>query len=682
MAMKNNLKSTISNKYSKNNFLEFNLISSLKILATTIPLLLCGSVLGQQGIQANIEKKVDKDLPGLKAQTRQMIESVQADQPGSLDFVNGLGTKLSPKQLKLRRDLWTQRNVDNQSLSSSSQIELGALSSDQAVKLQWPSLSVPNEKRLLKRPDNKPEIDNGKPVFTPDFSRQRLTLASLAGFAVVDLPAQYLGKSDGKLDQSTSTKDDLISINLPDLVGLGLTYSPVMDQVQAQLESAISKAKQSRADLLPRASVRYSTGAENSENATLGLNKHTTTSASIRITQPLVNLPLISDWLAELKGEEAANWRLQATRETVALSVTQATVNLATARITLDYSDEQLTQFTKLLDYVQERAKTGVSSGADLERTRTRVLLAQQIRIELQAQYKNALIEIFRLTGQSPDALQLPYLNQLPPLPATQGELRRIAWDFSNDLRALRAEIESQRQVLSSYNNKLLPVLGMSIEHDSGKNTRGINPRQTDSRVMAVMSWDMSLGGKELYAANSAASELSNRQAKLTEEGERMLQSIDADFASLQSATLRVTAGQAEQLASAAVVDSVTAQLRTGRMGSLLEALDAYERHFAARQRLVSTLGQQMQAQAQLLRRIGKLSDLSDQAKLEFNPKKQVTKQILTIDSLTNTSVSPSDIKSITDSTIKNENSNKSLIEGNEKPDFKMNEVPVVITPI
>jgi len=653
---------------SKKKFYEFYLINGLSLCIASTSILMGGSAAAQQGIQATSDAKIDKDLPGLKAKTRQMIESVQADRPGSLDFVNGLNTKLSPKQIKLRKDLWVQRDKDNQSLSETSQVELDALSSQQAVKLQWPSLSVPSEKRLFKKQNNKPEIDNGKPVFTPDFSRQRLTLATLSGHAVIDLPKQNNGV-DGKTVKN-DLKDDLISVNLPDLVGLGLTYSPLMDQVQAQLESAISKAKQSRADLLPRASVRYATGAERSENINLGVNKHTTTTSSIRISQPIVNLPLISDWMAELRGEEAANWRLQATRETVALAVTQATINLATSRLVTDYSDEQLTQFTQLLNYVQERAKTGVSSGADLERTRTRVLLAQQIQIELQAQYKNALLELLRLTGQEPEALQLPYLNQLPPLPATQGELRRIAWDFSNDLRALRSEIDSQRQILNSYNNKLLPVLGMSIEHDSGKNTRGINPRQTDSRVLAVMTWEMSLGGKEIYAANSAASELNNRQAKLTEEGERMLQSIDADFASLQSATLRVTAGQAEQLASAAVVDSVTAQLRTGRMGSLLEALDAYERHFAARQRLVSTLGQQMQAQAQLLRRIGKLSELSLQAKFGFEPRKEIKENYIN-----------TDIKNFNIPIDKNEEV-KPMIDDAKKSDFKKNIESIVITPI
>ncbi|NDH10102.1 MAG: hypothetical protein EBY16_10975, partial [Gammaproteobacteria bacterium] len=45
------------------------------------------------------------------------------------------------------------------------------------------------------------------------------------------------------------------------------------------------------------------------------------------------------------------------------------------------------------------------------------------------------------------------------------------------------------------------------------------------------------------------------------------------------------------------------------------------ERYFNARQRLIQTLGQQIQAQAQLLRRIGVLSQVAEQAGIKFETK-------------------------------------------------------------
>lgn len=578
----------------------------------------------QQGVQADPRTHVPvADLANTRERTRAAIEKVQVEQPGALDDVRTLGTQLTPSQQKARQEFWalrTQTPATSAALLSIpvAPTALGA-SSEEALRWQWPTLASPTAKRMLPRPEPAQQAKSSRPIFTPDFSRQRLTLASLVGQAMLDLPPQNVAEASTVKPVKPSVVDGAQALGLPDLVALGLSYSPVMDQVHAQLETAMARAKQARAELLPRASARYSKGPERSEGSAIGVIDHTTSGSALRLTQPLVNLPLIGDWLTQMSNERAAHWRMMAARESVAMGVTQATLNLAMARMVLSYSDEQLERFDRLLNHVQARAQTGLASTADLERTRTRVLLARQVRIEQQAQYKNALLELERLTGQVPEAMQLPYLNQLPGLPATQGEMRRVVWEHSHELRTLRTEIQAQRQGVASERSRLLPVVGLSLERDEGRNVRGINPRQTDSRLMAVVSWEMSLGGKEIYATQAAAAELSNREARLTEEGERIMQAMDADFASLQSATLRVTAGQAEQLAATAVVKSVEEQLRIGRLGSLLEALDAYERLFAASQRLVQTLVQQMQAQAQLLRRMGQLSAMHAQARVEMS---------------------------------------------------------------
>lgn len=167
---------------------------------------------------------------------------------------------------------------------------------------------------------------------------------------------------------------------------------------------------------------------------------------------------------------------------------------------------------------------------------------------------------------------------------------------------------------ISSQYSRYLPTLSLSVERDENQNIRAVNPKQIDNRVLAVVNWDVSLGGKEYYSAKAATAELLNRQGRLNEEAERTLQGVDSDFALLQSATLRIATGQSEQQAAQIVLLSVREQIKSGRINSLLEALDANEKYFAARQRLVQTLAQQMQAHAQLLRRIGVLAQVSNQA--------------------------------------------------------------------
>jgi len=578
-------------------------------LALAVTLLVhLGSSLAQESA---LESQRAAEVQQERERTRANIEQFTGEQSSSIDVAPTFGREL-PAELK--------------SLTQPSRPYAHALEPDKPgapatssalLKEQLPPVAPSGVKKWIRSPAKKSQADaSDRPVFTPDFSRQTLTFAALAKRPVVALPQQEVGAESASLE--TDRREDKLlqdALSLPDLVRMGLEYSLVMEQVQAQLDTMVSRAKQSRAQLLPRMSLRVAKGQEKSsvQNGT-AIEDHTTRNQSARLTQPLVDVASTYDWLGSLSTQEAAQWRMQAGRETVSLAVTQAVVSLASAKLILDFSDEQLQQFNALLSYVEARADAGASSQADLERTRTRVLAAKQLRIDQQAQYRNAQLELERLTGLAPSALRLPYLNQLPGLPKTLTEIRQLARESSHDLQALRADVQAQSNTQRAESGRMLPVLGISLEHDQSENVRGINAQQTDRRAMAVMTWDFSLGGKEIFAAKGAASELNNRRAKLDEETQRMLQGVDADFALLQSASLRVVAGQAEQNAAIVVVEALRAQLKSGRLGSVIEALDAVDRHFAARQRLVQTLAQQMQAQAQLLKRIGMLSQLQAHA--------------------------------------------------------------------
>jgi outer membrane protein TolC len=158
--------------------------------------------------------------------------------------------------------------------------------------------------------------------------------------------------------------------------------------------------------------------------------------------------------------------------------------------------------------------------------------------------------------------------------------------------------------------SKYLPVVGLSLERDVSKNVQGTNGPHTDTRALVVVNWATSLGGKEWFQAEQARSEMRAREAKLTDESQRLTQAIEADHALLQSAVLRMQTAQQEQASASTVVDAVAEQLQIGRLGSLLDALDASERYFQARQRLAQAIGQNIKAHAQILQRMGQLRDL------------------------------------------------------------------------
>ncbi len=290
----------------------------------------------------------------------------------------------------------------------------------------------------------------------------KFRLADLAGQELIDLPNVDSETASANAPAATT------GMGLADVVSLSLQQSPQMRQARAQFESAEARVGVARADLLPAASIRIAKGPEKSESTTqaiptTGTNKHTYFSRTMRLTQPVFNMPVFKEFDSSRQTKDASALRLQSMREATSLAATKATIDVAVARITLNFSDAQLEQLNKILNYLEARASAGASSQADLERARTRVLHARQTRIEQQTNYRNAMFELDRLTGVMPTTLQLPFLQLLPALPDNHGQIRQYVKDQNFDLLALRKDINAQRSTVTGEYSKvgLMPCYSM-----------------------------------------------------------------------------------------------------------------------------------------------------------------------------------------------------------------------------
>ncbi|MEI7970461.1 MAG: TolC family protein [Betaproteobacteria bacterium] len=552
--------------------------------------------------QGNVAPRPPQPSPEVaadRARTQAYVDDISADRGKATDDALSFGDQLDPALRALATQPQTQaggtfararpRQRDDASLAAL----LGRVN----------TTPPPSPARLARREAPAPEAAKG-PVFTPDVSRQKSSFAQLVGRDAVDLP--ITGDVSAAGSQTRTPAEETWS--LPDIVTEGIAYSPVLRQAVAQLESAEAKTRQARADLFPTLSTRMAAGrADTAIQGGQNLSTRDYRTSVTRLTQPVYNRTVLKNLTSANASERGAGLRVEAARETVALSLVQSTVNLATARVSVEFAEELEGNFNEVLRYLEDRTQTGAASASDLERARTRVLSAKQLRIDQQASYRSALLELERLLGYQPRAMRLPSLNQLPSLPQTQAELKALVSDYNAELKALLADVDAQRAAVAAQYGRLMPVLSLSAEHDTQDNTQGATPFTADTRLLGVLTWSVSLGGKEVYGGREAAAELRNRVARYEEERKRTEQAIEADFSVLLSATQRIPAGESEQRAARQVVDGVREQLKVGRIGSLLEALDAFDRLYSARVRTSQALGQQMVAQAQLLRRIGAL---------------------------------------------------------------------------
>ena len=221
-----------------------------------VELMLHDAQLFAQNSQEN--KNSTKNVPDNKIQlereqTRLMIENVKADQKATLDYSNSLGQKLNMPLLKKNQKIETVV-LNNTSTNSNSNADSKMTP---VVIGQWPDLLPPSDKKLIVNPRPRGvKNDDGSLVYTPDFSRQRLTLGLLNNSPFIDLPVQDLENISASENVKKNKFDIDKSLTLADLVYAVINYSPVIDQAQSQLEIAIARSKSARAELMPKASVR------------------------------------------------------------------------------------------------------------------------------------------------------------------------------------------------------------------------------------------------------------------------------------------------------------------------------------------------------------------------------------------------------------------------------------------
>lgn len=543
-----------------------------------------------------------EELERQRQATRELIDRVTAEKPRALDTATSFDRALPSDMIARYKELNVNPSLDTRLPEA---------------RQQWvlPPVQPTAPPTVVRRPQ---AIQAKTNLSTPDFSRQKIAFADVIGQPTVDLPEpeEGLGSSAAKGDSSELKK---LVLGLSDVVLSGLAYSPEVKAVEAREKSAGYRVLKARADLLPTVALRLADGREHSvaPGATAG-SAHSYSNTSARLTQPLIDYPAFHNWKANEHLQGAAELRSQAVREQVSFALVEAVVKATVARATVQFSDELIENLDSVLKYQDQRTQSGAASQAELERARSRVLAARQARLDQQAVYKTALLELDRLLGFVPRRLTAPYLNQLPGLPRSQSEIRDIALAANADVAALNAEVNAQQAQMRSQYSKLMPTVVASLENDQSSNNGGVLGSRRDARALVIMNWSLSLGGKEVHAGREAAADLQELQQRLEKARNDVMQSVDNDFALLQAASLRISLGQQEQASALQVTSAVREQLRVGRISSLLDALDASDRLYQARIRLTQALSDQMLAQAQLLKHMRRLADVADHATLKI----------------------------------------------------------------
>lgn len=412
------------------------------------------------------------------------------------------------------------------------------------------------------------------------------------------------------------------AMRLDEAVGFALAYN-------YELAAAHEKAAISKWELvggygayLPKIDYTREGGMEVSRPAayndvngdTVAYSRHRTTDRTYTIRQPLVDPTTIADILLRHKTLDAASAEELGAREKTALDTITSYFRLVQGRLVLSFAERYKGHLDRLASRMRDRVAGGGAAQVDLDRINARSVTARSAIIEGRAEIDAALVEFRRLTGQVPQALQLPG-QLLPAVPVEASEVLARAMEANPEYLLANLHVDMAETDTWKAATRFLPKLSVEVSDTKSWNRGGaslgdpnagpVYADQSERRVMGVVRWSLN-GGVD--AAQTMASMARARQANYQALDARMRieESVRVAFDALTAARGRIDALKQAQEANQRVAATFEEQYLAGSR-QLLDLLDAYERLYQSQVELTRLVIAETNAGYLLRRQMGEL---------------------------------------------------------------------------
>ena len=402
------------------------------------------------------------------------------------------------------------------------------------------------------------------------------------------------------------------SIDLAQAVKASLGFSRDVLVASARVDQAKAQTGQARAFLLPSLLLNAKTGRERSmpgveidpiTGSAESRSNHSRTDTSLTLRQPLLDLPSLFDWKRREVLEKSREEGMRTSQGDAYLATVNAYLGLVSSRVQADMTLDYENQLQELFQYIDKRAKAGAATNSDKERVRARSLNARAARIEQDAAQAAAGVEFVRLVNIAPATLRLPDMEDvgISIVPSDLQKAMPLAIESNPDIAVLREELRAAQIDQTAVKGRLFPRLDLELSDNNSVHAGGASGSQHDQRMMVVMNWSIFNGGSDIKLGNEKAARTSEISYRLDDQRRRVLQSLTAQYATLEATRQRITAGYRELESISTAARAMSNRMVSGNQ-SLLDMLDVYDRFYQARTRLVALHVQEMGAVAQIAR--------------------------------------------------------------------------------
>jgi adhesin transport system outer membrane protein len=279
------------------------------------------------------------------------------------------------------------------------------------------------------------------------------------------------------------------------------------------LRAALDEVDVARGGYYPRVDLLANTGRERSESdlAAVGVQSFSRDRVGLELSQILWDGLATYNEVRRLgHGALVRFFEFMEASEVIALESARAYYDVQRFRELVAIAELNYIQHKQTFDQIEQRFKSGVGRGVDLEQAAARLALADSNLINETSNLHDVTARFQRIVGEAP-ASKLPGAPfPVEGFPATREEAVRLALLRQPGIIAATENVRSVQAQLDVRRSAFQPKLEARLRDASGRNLDGTIGRTSNNVAELVLSWNLFNGGADIARTRQFANALNN----------------------------------------------------------------------------------------------------------------------------------------------------------------------------
>lgn len=365
-----------------------------------------------------------------------------------------------------------------------------------------------------------------------------------------------------------------------------------------------------RSGYFPKIDLNASLGRESRESPAVGdAGRYSFNTAQLTLDQMLFDGLLTRSEVRRLGYAKLTRYyELQDISESAALAALRAYADVARSRELVEVAKDNYREHKQTTVQMEERARSGVGRGADLEQANGRLALAETAILTELTKLHDASARYLHIVGEKPPAnlAPLPEPFKLGPLPASAEILLSEGLRGSPSLNAAAENTRAYAQAVASRKAAFMPELNARAYIDRERNTGGYRGNTRVDGIELKGSYNVYRGGSDQARTNQAVDQ--GQQARELQEKtcRDVRQTLSIAYSNVRRLNEQLVYLDQHRLTTEKSREAYRQQFNIGQR-TLLDLLDTQKEYFEATRAYINARYDQATAQATTLSGMGRL---------------------------------------------------------------------------